>query len=68
MFVCMCYTPFHDTWSLSPQHGVGSGCSWRRQTLDGDGCFDYIEYRVMDGSQMVILQLGDWCGVYNSSL
>jgi hypothetical protein len=68
VFVCMCYTSFHDMWSVSPQHGVGSGCRWRRHPLDGDGSFEYIEYRVMDGSQRVILQLGDWCGANNTSL
>lgn len=64
----MCYTPFHDMWSLSPQHGVSSGRRWRRQPVDGDGSFEYIEYGVMDGSHRVILQLGERCGTNNSSL
>jgi len=53
---------------VSPQHGIGSGGRWRRQAVDGDGSFEYIEYRVMDGSQRVILQLGGWCSGNNSSL
>ena len=68
MFVYMYYTPFHNAWSVSPQHGIGSGGRWRRQAVDGDGSFEYIEYRVMDDSQRVILQLVGWCSANNSSL
>jgi hypothetical protein len=44
--------------SLSPQHGVSSGCRWRIRPLRMEGSCEYIEQTVAESRQGVVLQLG----------
>jgi hypothetical protein len=46
--------------SLSPQHGVASGCRWRRKPPDMVASSQYIEKAVAGSRRGVVLQLAYW--------
>jgi len=42
------------------QHGMSSGCGWRRWPPDVEGSCIYTQKVIMDSQQGVVLQLGGW--------
>jgi hypothetical protein len=56
IYVCV-YVLYPIPWSMVPVSTTWRGLRLQveKTGLDGDGSFEYIEYRVMEGSQRVIL-------------
>jgi hypothetical protein len=46
--------------SLSPQHGVASGCRWRRKPPDMAASSQYTQKAVTGSRRGVVLQLANW--------